>query len=67
LTVLPHTYTIPGLGQLEHYPGEAFMTHFVARCGQLSLDAFGPVELSGLMTVGDETLDGAEQGGHADV
>jgi hypothetical protein len=60
--VLPHTYTIPGLGQLEHYPGEALMTHFVARCGQLGLDAFGPVELSGLMTVGNETLGRAGQG-----
>jgi hypothetical protein len=52
--VLPHTYPIPGLGQLEHYPGKAFMTHFVARCGPLSLDIFGLLELSGLMTVGDE-------------
>jgi hypothetical protein len=60
--VLPHTYTIPGLGQLEHYPGEAFMAHFVARCGQLGLDAFGLVELSGLMAVGNETLGRAGQG-----
>jgi hypothetical protein len=40
-----------GLGQLEHYPGGSFVRELTAKCLQHGLQAFGPLELSGLIGV----------------
>jgi hypothetical protein len=45
-----------GLGQLEHYPGGTFVYELTAKCSEHGLQAFGPVDLSGLMGVSAAAL-----------
>jgi hypothetical protein len=40
-----------GLGKLEHFPGDAFVHELTAKCLEHGLQAFAPMELSGLIGV----------------
>jgi hypothetical protein len=45
-----------GLGQLEHYPGAAFVCALTAKCSEHGLQALKPLELSGLIGVSSAAL-----------